>query len=58
MGPVVGSLWYQERESGVTGAAASLSEAELNTVGYVISRYGALTGADLEHLTRSGHRTA
>jgi uncharacterized phage-associated protein len=28
-------------------------EAELNTVGYVVSRYGALTGRDLEHLTHS-----
>ena len=26
-------------------------EARLNTIGYVISRYGQLTGRDLEHLT-------
>jgi hypothetical protein len=30
---------------------ARLGEAELNTVGYVVSRYGALTGKDLENLT-------
>ena len=30
-----------------------LGEAELNTVGYVVSRYGSLTGKDLEHLTHS-----
>jgi len=54
MGPAVGTLWHHERESGVTGAPpASLTEAQLNTIGYVISRYGALTGADLEHLTHS-----
>ena len=28
-------------------------EAQLNTVGYVLSRYGALTGHDLENLTHS-----
>lgn len=55
MGPVVGELWYQERQDGSerpTGSS-SLSERELNTVGYVLSRYGALTGNDLAHLTHS-----
>jgi len=28
-----------------------MNEAQLNTVGYVLSRYGSLTGQDLEHLT-------
>src|SRR5664280_2278327 len=32
---------------------AVLDEAVLNTVGYVVSRYGALTGSDLERLTHS-----
>lgn len=53
LGPVVGSLWRSERENGPAGAARELGEAELNTVGYVISRYGALTGRDLIHLTHS-----
>jgi len=57
MGPVVGTLWREEKhdvpphEAELT--SASLGEAELNTVGYVISRYGTLTGKDLEHLSHS-----
>lgn len=54
MGPVVGEVWYAERNgSAPSGDLAQLSEAQLNTIGYVISRYGALTGADLERLTHS-----
>jgi uncharacterized phage-associated protein len=53
MGPVVGQLWYREKQNGVSGDSAHLGEAELNTIGYVVSRYGALTGADLENLTHS-----
>jgi len=62
MGPVVGTLWKQEKDGepapaparpGAGVGAAALSEAELNTVGYVVSRYGGLTGLDLEHLTHS-----
>lgn len=52
MGPVVGTLWYAERE-GDAGPNAQLSEDQLNTVGYVVSRYGGLTGRDLEALTHS-----
>jgi uncharacterized phage-associated protein len=52
MGPVVGNLWYEER-SGEVGPSAPLSESQLNTVGYVVSRYGRLTGRDLEVLTHS-----
>jgi uncharacterized phage-associated protein len=55
MGPVVGQLWYSEHQGGRAGGEADpgLDEAQLNTVGYVVSRYGALTGRDLEHLTHS-----
>ena len=54
MGPVVGTLWYQENQDDAPPAAtAELGEAELNTIGYVVSRYGALSGTDLEHLTHS-----
>jgi hypothetical protein len=56
MGPVVGTLWREEKE-GVSPEGrrppVPLGEAELNTVGYVVSRYGALTGKDLENLTHS-----
>lgn len=53
-GPVVGTLWRQEKD-GYTpeGELPPLGEAELNTIGYVVSRYGALSGQDLEHLTHS-----
>ena len=53
MGPVVGRLWKLEKEHGITDDEAVLDEAVLNTVGYVVSRYGALSGNDLERLTHS-----
>jgi uncharacterized phage-associated protein len=53
MGPVIGQLWHQEKELGSFDADPELSEAQLNTIGYVVSRYGALTGLDLENLTHS-----
>jgi uncharacterized phage-associated protein len=53
MGPVVGTLWKHEKDGSPSRAGADLTEAELNTIGYVVSRYGRLTGLDLEHLTHS-----
>ena len=53
MGPVVGSLWYRERNGIPNDQPGTLTEAELNTVGYVVSRYGALSGTDLRHLAHS-----
>jgi uncharacterized phage-associated protein len=53
MGPVVGILWYQEKRGEVPAERSPLSEAELNTIGYVVSRYGSLSGLDLENLTHS-----
>ena len=53
MGPVVGSLWKSERDNGIDDRLIDLDEAVLNTVGYVVSRYGALTGSDLERLTHN-----
>jgi uncharacterized phage-associated protein len=53
MGPVVGQLWKAERDGAAAEPSMDLGEAELNTIGYVISRYGALTGLDLEHLTHA-----
>lgn len=51
MGPAVGTLWYREVSGDEAPPARDLDEAQLNTVGYVLSRYGALTGTDLERLT-------
>jgi len=53
MGPVVGQLWKAERDSAPAEPPTDLGEAALNTIGYVVSRYGALTGLDLEHLTHA-----
>jgi uncharacterized phage-associated protein len=53
MGPVVGALWHKEREGDRPMGEARPTEAQLNTIGYVVSRYGALTGRDLENLTHS-----
>jgi uncharacterized phage-associated protein len=53
MGPVVGQLWKSEQESGLVEVGSGLDQAGLNTVGYVISRYGGLTGLDLERLTHA-----
>ncbi|MGH4013193.1 MAG: Panacea domain-containing protein [Pseudonocardiaceae bacterium] len=53
MGPVVSTLWRAEKHGAPSPARQQLGEAELNTIGYVLSRYGALTGKDLENLTHS-----
>lgn len=53
MGPVVGQLWRREKDGEPPPPEALLDEAGLNTVGYVTSRYGSLSGLDLEHLTHS-----
>ena len=56
MGPVVGAVWHRERQGlGEDNPArhVTLDEGQLNTIGYVVSRYGALSGRDLEHLTHS-----
>jgi uncharacterized phage-associated protein len=53
MGPVVGQLWHDDKHGEAPTVRAELTEAQLNTVGYVLSRYGALTGTDLANLTHS-----
>jgi hypothetical protein len=54
MGPVVGELWFREGQAGAEGgSSANLDQAELNTVGYVVSRYGRLTASDLVNLTHA-----
>ncbi|MBV9820779.1 MAG: DUF4065 domain-containing protein [Actinobacteria bacterium] len=53
-GPVVASLWRAERYDEVRPVSAAVfDQGTLNTIGYVISRYGAMTGADLEALTHN-----
>jgi len=51
MGPVVERLWRDERYDVAPPPRADLDEAALNTIGYVVSRYGTLTGRDLEVMT-------
>jgi uncharacterized phage-associated protein len=53
MGPVVGTLWHAEKERSVEPGPPISDEAILNTIGYVVSRYGNLTGNDLERLTHA-----
>ncbi len=53
MGPVVGELWYAEKRGHQRPDGHAPDQAALNTIGYVLSRYAALTGEDLEHLTHS-----
>ena len=51
MGPVVGQLWYAEKNGVPMAPPVDLDEAQLNTVGYVVARYGGLSGRDLEILS-------
>jgi uncharacterized phage-associated protein len=56
MGPVVPAVWKDEQIDDPWLAETvppKLGEAELNTVGYVLSRYGNLSGTDLINLTHS-----
>ena len=52
-GPVVGEVWYAQNRGTKPPASPELGEAQLNTIGYVLSRYGGLSGQDLMHLTHS-----
>jgi uncharacterized phage-associated protein len=50
-GPVVGHLWKAEKEAEATPEPRTMTEGQLNTVGYVCSRYGGLTSNDLINMT-------
>jgi len=56
-GPVVSSLWGAEKHAPPVDVGArsrsTLDEAALNTIGYVLSRYGRLSARDLVSLTHS-----
>lgn len=66
MGPVVAQLWKAEKEGRAPETPRTLDPGQLNTIGYVVSRYGRLTGHDLELLshaedpwrTADSHRTS
>lgn len=53
MGPVVGKFWKSEKDGQLPLITDELDEGQRNTIAYVISRYGGLTGRDLETLTHS-----
>lgn len=53
MGPVVARVWKAEKEQSPRPDAKPLDNGQLNTVSYVVSRYGRLTGNDLELLTHA-----
>jgi uncharacterized phage-associated protein len=50
-GPVVADLWHDEDKGRSAPATTDLNEEALGTVGYVVARYGGLSGKDLIHLT-------
>lgn len=57
-GPVVAALWRETKHDlpiadprEATSTPLALTEAELNSIGFVVARYGAMTGRDLEDLT-------
>jgi uncharacterized phage-associated protein len=50
MGPVVDRIWRDEK-AGRDVSPVALDEAAINTLLYVVSRYGGLTGRDLEILS-------
>ncbi|UOY03630.1 Panacea domain-containing protein [Blastococcus sp. PRF04-17] len=52
-GPVVAEFYGAERYGAPAPEPRELSEAQLNTIGYVVSRYGALTSRDLINMTHN-----
>jgi uncharacterized phage-associated protein len=57
LGPVVAKLWREEKhdppaaDDETIPPGRDLGEAELNTIGYVVSRYGPMAASDLIRLT-------
>lgn len=52
-GPCVKTLWQEERDGEPAPEPHDLDNTQLNTVGYVVSRYGHMTAADLVRLTHA-----
>jgi uncharacterized phage-associated protein len=55
MGPVVPNVWRADKEQppSIDERWPALGERVLNTIGYVISRYGEMSGTNLMNLTHS-----
>jgi uncharacterized phage-associated protein len=53
MGPVVGTLWRQEKANEPASPPQPLDRAQLNTVEYVLSHYGSMNGRELAVLTHN-----
>jgi uncharacterized phage-associated protein len=51
MGPVVSRVWRDEERRELPAVQPIQDEAALNTIGYVLSRYGSLNSSDLMHMT-------
>jgi uncharacterized phage-associated protein len=52
-GPVVADLWHAEAKEQPIPEPKQLDDGQLATIGYVVKRYGHLTGRDLIKLTHS-----
>jgi uncharacterized phage-associated protein len=52
-GPLVKTFWQEERDQEPRPEPHELGETELNTIGYVASRYGRLNVVDLVRLTHA-----
>jgi len=50
-GPVVAELWHAERYEPERREAEEMDNRQLNSIGYVCSRYGRNSGGDLESIT-------
>lgn len=53
MGPVVANVWKAEKDGRTPPDPHPLDSGQLNTLAYVVSRYGRLTGHDLELLSHA-----
>ncbi len=53
MGPMVAQLWKAEKDARLPEVTKPLDAGQLNTIGYVVSRYGRLTSHDLELLSHA-----
>jgi uncharacterized phage-associated protein len=54
MGPVVEALWRAEKRGKRLPDPARITDnGILNTIGYVLSRYGTATGVDLQHMSHA-----
>lgn len=52
-GPVVAAVWHDEDKGRPIPAPQALGHSALATIGYVVERYGTLTGNDLIRLTHA-----